>query len=79
MVLLFIKRTNAISEIRNICTSPTDTLPAPARPASPHHACAHEIMPFAFIAFIDFGHNTTIIEFCVMTLIVYPASQAADH
>jgi hypothetical protein len=25
-------------------------------------------------AFIDFGHNTTLIEFWVMTLIVYPAS-----
>jgi hypothetical protein len=43
-----------------IYASATDTPPTPLRPAPLHHACAHELMSFAFI---DFGHNITLIEF----------------
>jgi hypothetical protein len=42
----------------NICASPTGNPPAPFAPL--HHACAHEINSFAFI---DFGHNITLVEF----------------
>jgi hypothetical protein len=64
LILLFVKRTNAINEMRNRLTvapeSATDTPPAALRAAPPHHACAHERLSFALI---DFGHNIPLVEF----------------
>jgi hypothetical protein len=60
LILLFDKRTNAINENVQYLRLPNRQSTGAPSSAPLHHACAHEINSFAFI---DFGHNITLVEF----------------